>query len=75
MRQRKKEYYIEHALCQYAWHVTWSICDQKEHRNTMATGRLKIRKVKPVIKMRGTEIKTNIIIIILHKTSQLFIEF
>ena len=34
------------------------ICDQKEHRNSMPTGRLEIRKAKPVIKMRGAEIKT-----------------
>lgn len=50
---------------QHACHVTWSICDQKVHRNTMVTGRLKIRKAKPIIKTRV--IKTSVIIIIQKK--------
>ena len=51
------------------------ICDQKEHRNSMPTGRLEIRKAKPVIKMRGAEIKTNKIITTHKKISLLLIEF
>ena len=41
----------------------------------MPTGRLKIRKAKPVIKMRGAEIKTNKIITTHKKISLLLIEF